>query len=262
MFDLLRTTRLTYRSRCEVGGGVTSFVFTAESPVAFHAGQHGFLRLGVATMKPFSLASCPADRHVLIGTSLASGSRAKARLAALRPGDTMSLLGPIGTFTLERMDTGIVPHSQPVVMLAQGVGITPMRSMLAHLACTGAQLETILIHVAASGHAYRSETETWATQAHYLDHSAAFTSAVAATAAQHRGATFFVAGASAFVSSTARLLRQQDVPRARIRRDAYLGYKIGANASADRAKDRGRSTHAPSLSSEQGGVHQGYGGVL
>ena len=152
MFGLLYTHRLVFQGCREVGGGVSSFAFAPEQPFEAKAGQHGILQLGGTTMKPFSLASAPEEGSVLIGTSLQSGSSFKQRLAALKPGDTVTLRGPVNKFTLD----GAAPQ---VVMLAQGVGITPMRSMLAHAALTGTAIESSLIHVAHAGHAYRDETQ-------------------------------------------------------------------------------------------------------
>jgi ferredoxin-NADP reductase len=91
------------------------------------AGQHGILGLSATAMKPFSLASAPEEPRVLIGTSLASASAFKQRMAALQPGDAVTLRGPINKFTLDRV-------GDDIVMLAQGVGVTPMRSMLSHIA--------------------------------------------------------------------------------------------------------------------------------
>lgn len=51
-------------------------------------------------MKPFSLASAPEEDRVLVGTSLASASAFKQRMSALRPGDRVTLRGPVNTFTL------------------------------------------------------------------------------------------------------------------------------------------------------------------
>jgi ferredoxin-NADP reductase len=218
MFGLLKSHRLIYQDRHDVGGGVTSLVFRSEKAVTARAGQHGFLQLGPTTMKPFSLASAPEEEYILIGTSLAAGSAVKKRLAALRPGDAVTFRGPINNFTLDRL-TG------PIVMLAQGVGITPFRSMLAHIAHGGLAVDSSLIHVANAGHAYRAETERWATRAAYPRHSDEFRSAVRLATRVDPKTAFYVAGASAFVSSTAALLRDCGVAQRNIRQDKYLGYR-------------------------------------
>jgi ferredoxin-NADP reductase len=111
------------------------------------------------------------------------------------------------------------------VMLAQGVGITPMRSMLSHIALNKLAVHSSLIHVANVGHAYREQTEKWATSAAYPHHAQEFRAATAEAARAHPHATFFVAGASPFVSSTAGLLRNSGIAGRQIRRDKYLFYK-------------------------------------
>jgi ferredoxin-NADP reductase len=220
MFGLLQAHRLIFDDRCDVGGGVSSFAFRPDRPVAARAGQHGILGLSATAMKPFSLASAPGEDRVLIGTSLASASAFKQRMAALQPGDTVTLRGPVNTFTLDGA-------GDQVVMLAQGVGITPMRSMLSHIARNELAVHSSLIHVANAGHAYREQTEKWATTAAYPHHAQEFRAATAEAARAHPHATFFVAGASPFVSSTAGLLRNSGIAGRQIRRDKYLFYKPG-----------------------------------
>jgi ferredoxin-NADP reductase len=218
MFGVLHTHRLVFQGCREVGGGVSSFAFAPEPPFEAKAGQHGILQLGGTAMKPFSLASAPEEGSVLIGTSLQSGSSFKQRLAALKPGDLVTLRGPVNNFTLDGA-------AAQVVMLAQGVGITPLRSMLAHAALTGTVIQSSLIHVAPAGHAYRDETEEWAVAAAYPEHADDFRTAAVAAAHANPGATFFIAGATPFVSSTTSLLRETGVAGANIRQDKYLGYK-------------------------------------
>jgi ferredoxin-NADP reductase len=226
MFGLLKTHRLTYQGRRDVDGGVSSFAFRSEKPLDAKAGQHGILQLGVTTMKPFSLASAPGEELVLIGTSLASRSAFKQRLAALRPGDTVTLRGPINNFTLDG-----APGQ--VVMLAQGVGITPLRSMLAHIVLDDVAVDSSLIHVADVGHAYRQDTEVWATRSAYPQHAEQFRSAAIAASQANPDATYYVAGASSFVSSTAALLRDSGIAPSNIRQDKYLGYRPHTAAATD-----------------------------
>ena len=57
MFGLLHSHRLIFDDRYDVGGGVSSFAFRPERPVAARAGQHGILGSSATAMKPFS----PAD---------------------------------------------------------------------------------------------------------------------------------------------------------------------------------------------------------
>ena len=218
MFGLLRHHRLIFEDRRDVGGGVSSFAFRPETPTSARVGQHGIPGLSATAMKPFSLASAPEEQRVLIGTSLASASAFKQRMAALQPGDAVTLRGPINKFTLGRV-------GDEIVMLAQGVGVTPRRSMLSHIALNKLTVQPSLIHVANAGHAYREETEQWAATAAYPLHADEFRAATHEAARAHPLATFLVAGAPPFVSSTADLLRHSGIAGQQIRQDKYLLYK-------------------------------------
>jgi ferredoxin-NADP reductase len=220
MFGLLHTHPLVFQKRSPVDGGVWSFVFSHDAPTGFRAGQHGLLRLGGATAKAFSLASAPEEDAVLIGTSLASKSSFKTRLTALQPGDRVTLHGPLLNFTLDKAH----PH---VVLLAQGVGITPFRSMLGHIATAGLPTQTSLVHVAHDGHAYRADTQRWAGTADYPQHAEQFRALVATAIQAHPDATFYVAGAPTFVTATISVLRQHHIASSNIRQDKYTGYKPG-----------------------------------
>ena len=230
MFGLLRNHQLVYRSRQDVGGGVTAFVFDpAEGKLDAQPGQHGMVAVSAGARKPFSLASAPEEEHVLIATSLVSGSAFKKGMGALREGDEIGMRGPIYTYGQRFTIDDDVSRA---VLLAQGVGITPLRSILAHLDLTGRTVETSLVHVAADGHPFREDTERWTTRSTYVDHAADFRAAASSAAADDRERMFYVAGAPAFVSSTTTLLREQGVGPSRIREDKYLFYKPGKNLAA------------------------------
>jgi hypothetical protein len=66
MLGLIRTHRLVFDDRTDVGGGVSSFAFRSQRPVGARAGQHGVLGLSATAMKPFSLASAPGEDRVQI----------------------------------------------------------------------------------------------------------------------------------------------------------------------------------------------------
>ena len=63
------------------------------------------------------------------------------------------------------------------------------------------------------------------TAAAYPNHADDFRATATAAAHDNPDATFFIAGATPFVSSTASLLRDAGVAAASIREDKYLGYK-------------------------------------
>jgi ferredoxin-NADP reductase len=216
MFGLLHTHSLTFDGHGAEDGDVWSFRFHTNAPLTWRAGQHGLLRLSGLAVKPFTLASAPEEDSILIGTSLRSNSTYKQKLAALDEGDRVVFHGPLAHFTLDGAGAD-------VVMLAQGIGITPFRSMLRHLALGGDPVSATLIHVGA-GHAYRNDTEADATRAYYPYHAADFRSTLAEVVRDHPEATYFIAGDGGFVKATATSLAKAGVDRNHVRRDTYYGY--------------------------------------
>lgn len=211
---LLRT--LTFVSSEPIGEDVTSFSFSRKRGFGFRAGQHGLLLIPKGGMKPFSIASSPAEEMIMIGTRLSSGSKFKLALAALKPGDKTRFLAPLMNFTTA--GTG-----RELVFLAQGVGITPIRSILLDITDRGLGKKTTIIHV-GHDHAFRAETERLADSAVYPSTSESFRTAVLAATEDCPSATFMISGAPAFVKSTTTLLRDRAVAASQIKADTMTGY--------------------------------------
>lgn len=117
-----------------------------QKPMRFAPGQFAWLRLReslLAEDHPFSMASSAEHPADLCFTIRETGDFTR-RLSGLRPGDEVWLDGPHGSFTSDhRWQTG-------TVMIAGGVGITPMMSMLRTFADRGDQRPHRLIAVAAT----------------------------------------------------------------------------------------------------------------
>jgi len=211
---LLRS--LTLVSSQAIGGDVTLFSFSHKRRFGFRAGQHGLLIIPRGGMKPFSIASSPAEETIMIGTRLSSGSKFKLALAALKPGDRVRFLAPLMNFTTA--GTG-----RELVFLAQGVGITPIRSILLDITDRGLGKKTTIVHV-GHDHAFRAETQRLADKAVYPSTSGSFRTAVLTATEDSPSATFMISGAPAFVKSTAKLLRDRKVAAGQIKSDTMLGY--------------------------------------
>lgn len=103
-------------------------------PLRFSPGQFAWIRLrrwGMCTDHPFTIASAPRDDGVIEFTIRRVGDYTHS-LARLRPGSQVYLDGPHGSFTADRR-----PTAEGLVLIAGGVGITPMVSMLRTLADRG-----------------------------------------------------------------------------------------------------------------------------
>jgi ferredoxin-NADP reductase len=217
--QLLSLTRLEFVSKHHESGDIYTFHFKATRPIKQIAGQHGlFILPQLRGFHPFSLTSAPEEEHVMVGTHVREGSRYKQYWAALKPGDPIYMFGPILNFTLEQ------PHPT-VVMIAQGIGITPFRSMLVHKKKADLPLKTILIHVDGKAHTYQELTESIADEASYPVDKEAFDAELTSTVHKTGDvATYYISGSPRFVRSVRRQLRSFGVRRRNIRKDGFLGY--------------------------------------
>ena len=105
--------------------------------VAFTPGQHMPLRLHTAgaeapLIRTYSVSSAPSDGHIRISVK-AQGPASQHLHKQVQVGDVLEVRPPMGSFTLIEED------ERPVVLIAAGVGITPLLSMFRELAAQNAQ---------------------------------------------------------------------------------------------------------------------------
>jgi predicted ferric reductase len=132
----LRASRRSYlleEVRHEPGDGVTLTIRAdRHAGVPFNAGQFAWLKFGstafVFEEHPFSISSA-ADRPQRKQFTIKALGDFTELLRGLRPGRRVFLDGPYGGFTIEGRD-----GSSGFMMIAAGVGITPLLSMLRTLA--------------------------------------------------------------------------------------------------------------------------------
>lgn len=123
-------TRLKYKEKCCDGG--MAFYFDKPPGFQFEAGQYIDLTLinppetdPDGNIRSFSLASAPADEHLLIVTRIRD-TAFKRSLQHLPVHSEVELDGPFGSFTLH------ANRSKPAIFLAGGIGIAPFFSMIRH----------------------------------------------------------------------------------------------------------------------------------
>lgn len=114
-----------------VGPHARTFGFRPYKPLQYVAGQ--FTELTLLHDKPdtrgekrwFTLSSSPSEELLSITTKIVPQSSSfKKRLSELRPGEVVSLATPMGDFVLP------IDKTIPLIFIAIGMGITPMRSMI------------------------------------------------------------------------------------------------------------------------------------
>ena len=112
------------------------------------AGQHVDVRLtaedGYQAQRSYSIASAPEDGHLVLTVErLDDGEVSPYLTDELRPGDELELRGPIGGYFVWEEALG-----GPLLLLAGGSGIVPLRAMLRHHAATDSTVPVRLLYSA------------------------------------------------------------------------------------------------------------------
>lgn len=96
-----------------------------DAGLVYRPGQYMNVHLPDGTRRSFSMASRPdgarVDFHV---RRIPGGAFTAERVAALRPGDALDVEIPLGAFRYHAED------ERPIVMVATGTGLAPLKSML------------------------------------------------------------------------------------------------------------------------------------
>lgn len=81
-------------------------------------------------LRSYTISSAPSDGYYRL--SIKREGRASRLLHRMREGEEIEALAPAGAFTIDAME-----RSRPAVLLAAGIGITPLLSMLRHIVHEG-----------------------------------------------------------------------------------------------------------------------------
>jgi len=216
----------------------TTRAIEVEKPKAFTFGPTQFTFLQLQTeegmdARPMSLATSPTRPHLEYAVRL-SDSPYKRAFAALQPNDEVRVFGPIGDFVLH--------ETRPAVLVAGGVGITPLKGMAEYAADKALPIPIRLIYSNRSEDeiVYRRELETLET---LNPHFRVLNTLTRATDRGWKGATgridsklvqeaardlldpiYYVSGTPSMVVGVLRLLRGLEIPDADLEVEAFRGY--------------------------------------
>ena len=109
------------------------------------AGQHLDIRLtdedGYVAERSYSIASAPGEPVAITVERLDDGEVSPYLTDELRAGDDLELRGPIGGYFVWEPENG-----GPLLLLAGGSGIVPLRSILRHRERTGSTVPVRLLY--------------------------------------------------------------------------------------------------------------------
>ncbi len=196
------------------------------------AGQSLDVRLtaedGYATQRPYSLASCPEDpRLELTVGRLADGEVSPWLAGDARVGDRFEIRGPGGRSFSWHVDDG-----GPLLLVAGGAGLVPLRAMLRHRLAQGADLDTRLVLSVRTDEdlLYRDELAEW--EGAGVDVAVTLTRAgqrrrvdaeLLASPPPEARPHVFVCGPTAFVETAATLLLRAGHDPERVRTERFGG---------------------------------------
>ena len=127
---------------------VSSLVLEVPGWPGHRAGQHVDVRLtaedGYQAQRSYSIASAPEDPSLALTVErLDDGEVSPYLTEELRPGDQLELRGPIGGYFLwdERL-------GGPLVLVAGGSGVVPLRAILRHHRAIGSDVPVRLLYSA------------------------------------------------------------------------------------------------------------------
>jgi ferredoxin-NADP reductase len=114
------------------------------------AGQHVDVRLtaedGYQALRSYSIASAPEEHHVVLTIErLEDGEVSPYLVDELRAGDELELRGPIGGYFAWDESLG-----GPLLLVAGGSGVVPMRAMLRHWAAASRDIPARLLYSSRS----------------------------------------------------------------------------------------------------------------
>ncbi len=113
------------------------------------AGQHLDIRLtaedGYRAERAYSIASAPGEPVAITVERLDDGEVSPYLADELRAGDALELRGPIGGYFVWDVDDG-----GPLLLVAGGSGIVPLRAMLRHRRRSGSEVPVRLLYSSRS----------------------------------------------------------------------------------------------------------------
>ncbi len=223
-----KTSVLTVDSVVNNYGDYYTIKLTPEKSLRWEAGEHGIFRL--VNEKPkgrnwriFSMASIPEENVIILGTRTGKEiSNYKKILISMEKGDKLSLRGPFGWFKVQ-------DSTSPIVIVAGGVGITPIRAIIKQLERDESR-PIELIYASSKYHLFDEDIQEVAENNQkmkiYKTFSREETGVTLSNLVEKykNEAFYFISGSPSFVSSIKNTIKAKDIKRKRIISDLFIGY--------------------------------------
>jgi len=215
---------LTLLSKEQVGDDFVVFSFEPNEKIDFNEGQYGlFMHVGKLVegrqVRAFSIISSTDENQIRIATRFGDEhSDFKVKLSELKPGDKMSMEGPMGDFTLE--------PDKDAVFIAGGIGISAIRSMIMLMGDIGKQKGHLIHHEESKFFPFKEELvgSTFLT-ASYTCSDVELDKALKKTTDKFKNEVYYyITGSPDFVGRITSMLEGLNISSVRIKYDRFKGY--------------------------------------
>lgn len=213
---MIKLNWIKFIKKEEVGDNIYSFYFDKPKNVSFKSGQYGlFVMPSLVRPHPFSLSSSPSDEYICFTTTIHNESPFKNKLMKFKKDSKLLMVGPLQNFYLYEDD-------RKYLFLAQGIGITPFKSILEERKARNISSNISLIHVSKNDHVFGKITNKLADKAYYPHSAQDFQQLLSNNL---EADYFYIAGSKRFVNETKLFLQKNNIDSNKIVGDAFLGYK-------------------------------------
>lgn len=232
---------LRLKRRVPIAHNTYDLVFDAPSPLRFQPGQYMEWTLPHAypdergNRRFFTVASAPAETQVRLGVKVTEPlSSFKQKLLHMEEGDTMVAAQVAGDFVLPKNS------AQKIAFIAGGIGITPFRSMIAHMLLHNDARDAVLLYANTTKEdiAYKdlfdqAQRDLGMRVAYAVSDGDApqgtirgrlTPDIIANTIPDYKDRTFYISGPHAMVTAFRRALRHMGVSPWRIKTDYFPGF--------------------------------------
>ncbi|MCM2677634.1 FAD-dependent oxidoreductase [Alkalicoccobacillus plakortidis] len=228
VFSIFKKSELTYKRKIEESDDIFTFYFDKPKDLDWQAGQHGLFTITHQKIKngtrPFTIATSPAEDELSITTKLTGELSAfKQSLSELETGMKINMSGPVGSFYLK--------DSNPALLIAGGVGITPYRAILKQIENEGLNNREIkLLYISKPEETiYKEELTDLSTRlsvsVEFITEKSNLYPLIDQFSALHiNNGQYYIAGSKPFVESVTNHIKGKGIRKAQIHKDTFLGY--------------------------------------
>lgn len=207
--------------------GVDYFIFNFEMPkdLNFKEGQYGAFKhvdkeIEGRKVRALSFASSNDEDILKIATVINdSPSDFKAKMLDLKKGDTMTVDGPLGAFTLE--------EDKNAIFLTAGIGITAVRGMVKKLEALNNGKENILVHAEhREFYCFKEDFKDFSNVLIKYEKTGSNMKDTAAIMAQkyRNESVYYVSGNPGFVTAVTTIIQGEGVDPKQIKFEKFTGY--------------------------------------